>query len=329
MRVRIRGQGRNLKRCAYPPNSRSVRVDRHSPNYGRGIVDVGTIDFVDEQAVKVRLLEVFRAPDYKPPTLPAVAMEVLGLSQQPNVSFADVGRVLERDGMIAGQVLKLAQSPMFAGQQRVTSINQAMVRLGLRTVRDLVVQVALETKVFRCRPYQPALESLRRHASAVAHLARIISKYTAFESEFAFLCGLLHDVGIAGALIALVEHAKPHPPPDILEVWPAVVAIHEEASELMAQNWSLPTDVSLVLGAHHRVTIQGYSHPMAAIIAMANDLSNNLGLGLTISKQDLTSEPALEAARRAELSAQLSLSESQLALIGADAEALKEHLESM
>ena len=295
------------------------------------MVDVGTVDFVDEQQVKLRLLEVFRAPDYRPPTLPAVAMEVLSLSQRPNVSFSDVARVLERDGMMTGQVMKLAQSPMFAGQQTVASIQQAMVRLGLRTVRDMVVQVALDAKVFRCKPYDPAMQSLRRHSTAVGHLARTISKYTAFDSEYAFLCGLLHDVGVAGCLIALAEHAKPAPPPPIIEVWPAVMAVHEQASALMAQNWGLPPDVCMILGAHHRLLIEGYAHPMAAMIAMANDLSNNLSYGLTVGEpgEPQSSEPCIEPARRHELAQHLALSDAQLALIAADGEALAEHLEDM
>ncbi len=309
----------------------TMHQGRQNPSYGRGVVDVGSIDLLDEQAVKVRLLEAIRAPSYQPPTLPAVAIEVLNLSQQPKVSFADVGKVLERDGMMTGQVLKLAQSPLFAGKQKVTSIHQAMVRLGLRTVRDLVVQVALQAKVFRCKPYAPAMESLRRHSTAVGHLARIITKYTSFDAEFAFLCGLLHDVGVAGCLLALAEHAKPGPPPPIEEAWPSVMAVHEQASELMAQNWALPPDVSIVLGAHHKVLVGGYPHPMAATILMADDLSRDLGFGLTYAPDQEASsgQVGLEPVRRQEVAKQLGLSEQQLELIAADTAALGDMLADM
>ena len=304
----------------------------NNPNYGRGVVEVGTLDLVDEERVRGILIEVMGAPNYRPPTLPAVALEVLNLSQRPNVSFNDVSKVLERDGMVTGQVLKLAQSPMFAGQSQVTSIQQAMVRLGLNTVRDLVVQVALEAKVFRCKPYAAAMESLRRHSTAVGHISRIVAKYTPFEADFAFLCGLLHDVGVAGALIALNEHAKPEPPPPLLEAWPAVMAVHEQSSELMARHWGLPADVSMVVGAHHQVKIQGYPHPVAALLALANDIALTMGQGLQLGtpKHGLASaEPPLSLALRAEWIEVVGLSDAQMQLISEETETLGEVLAGM
>ena len=299
-----------------------VRFDRQHPGYGRGVVEVENFDYVDEQELKLRLLNVFRSPKYRPPNLPSVAMDVMALSQRPNVAFADVSGVLERDGMMTGQVLKMSQSPLFAGRQRVTSIQQAMVRLGLRTVRDVVLQVALDAKVFRCKPYAPIMEKLRRHATAVGHLARAITRYTAFDAEHAFLCGLLHDVGIAGALLALVETAKPKPPPPVDEVWPAVIAIHEQASNLMASHWELPPDVCLVLEAHHRLTVEGHIHPMAAALALANEMAESMGFGLN-------AEPTLDASRKLELTQVLALTDAQFALIANDAETVKEHVAAM
>lgn len=295
-----------------------------NPHYGRGFVDLGSIDFIDEQEVKLRLINTFRSPDYKPPTLPAVAMEVMGLSQRADVSFGDVTKVLEQDGVLTGTVLKVAQSSAFAGRQRITSIHQAMVRIGLQTVRNIVLQVALTSRVFRSQSYGPAMNSLRRHSTAVAHIARAICKYTPFDGEFAFMCGVLHDVGIAGALIALTEQAKPLAPPSVEEVWPAVIATHEEAAAMMAKMWCVPEDVCLVLGAHHRVKIQGHPHPMAATVAMAGDIANQMGFGLKMSddkkSERLSDEPELDAAGRKELSEILGLEPRQLELIASDTE---------
>ncbi len=283
---------------------------------------------VDEQEVKIRLLRVFRAPEYSPPVLPAVALEILQLSQRPNVSFREVANVLEKDGLLTAQVLKIAQSPLFAGRQDVTSIQQAMVRLGLRTVRDLVIQVALNAKVFRCSAYQGSMDRLRRHATAVAHLARIISKYTTFDSEYAFLCGLLHDVGIAAALIALAEDGHPHPP-SIDEVASAVVAVHEEAAGLVAAQWGLPPDVQLVLKVHHRRTASGQMHPVAALISMADDLANKLGFGFGVTGEGPTVEPSMEPVLCRKVTSALGLGEAQLKLINKDAENVTEQLVSL
>lgn len=251
-------------------------TQRNSLNYGRGVVELD-IDYVDEAEVRTRLMEVFKDPKYRPPNLPAVAIELMKLSQDPNADFAKVSKVLEKDGVLTGQLLKVAQTPMYAGRIQVTSIQQALTRLGLKSLRDIVMEIALNARVFRAKPYQATMESLKRHSTAVAHLARIVSRYTSIEGEYAFLCGLLHDVGIAGALIALAEGSKGKNPPSLDDVWPAVQAVHAEASQLMVTHWDLPPDVAWAVGAHHTVLIQGYAHPMAATVRLADDLAKQLG----------------------------------------------------
>ena len=57
---------------------------------------------------------------------------------------------------------------------------------------------------------------------ATAHLCRILCKYTSLEGEYAFLCGLLHDVGIAATLIAFADTGPRKRAPDLIAIWPAV-----------------------------------------------------------------------------------------------------------
>jgi HD-like signal output (HDOD) protein len=47
------------------------------------------------------------------------------------------------------------------------------------------------------------MDLLRRNATATGYFVRILAKYTTLESGFAFMGGLMHDVGIAGTLPAL------------------------------------------------------------------------------------------------------------------------------
>jgi HD-like signal output (HDOD) protein len=305
-----------LQRPWGPPKVAGVHLGKLNPNYGRGVVALEQ-DFVDEVEVRQRLEATFRSPEYKPPTLPAVALELLGLAQDPNADFAKVGKVLESDPIITGQVLRVAQSPVYAGRMPITTIPQALSRLGIKTLRDIVLQVALNARVFRAKPYQPTMESLQRHSTAVAHLAKIISRYTSFEGDYAFLCGLLHDVGIAGSLIALNE-SNPKSPPPLDDVWPAIQAVHAEASQLMASQWQLPPDIALTVGAHHSVLIQGYPHPVAATVYLANEVATALGFGTRAEGAFATRR--LETMDRAKVLQILSLSDKQMTLVLRDAE---------
>ncbi len=252
-------------------------ISRGSKGYGIGIVTVD--DWVDGASVLTRLRDTFKSPDYLAPQLPQVALELLEMAHHPDVSLVAVARLLERDAILCGEVLRVMASPMYAGRLRVPSIPQALATLGLTTVRDIVLQIATNTRVFRAKPYQRTMDQLRVHGTAVAHASRIVCRYTSFDADYAFMCGLLHDVGKAGALVSLVDGRKD--PPPLEDVWHAIEEMHAEASEIMTKQWKLPAEVTMVVAAHHTVRIEGYPHPLAAAVSLADHLAKKLGFGIS------------------------------------------------
>ena len=139
----------------------------------------------------------------------------------------------------------------------------------------------MNLRIFKCEAYVDAMERLRRHAVATAHVSRTVCRYTSIEGEFAFMAGLLHDVGIAGVLLALAERKSGRKtPPDLLAIWPAVDRIHARAGEIMARHWQLPAEIRFAISAHHQVVLGGHVHPLAATVALANELAHQHGAGL-------------------------------------------------
>lgn len=251
--------------------------------YGQGSASIRAGDDVllDEEEMVERLLGMIESPDYRPPTLPAVAMELMTLSQRSDVEIDDVVSLLEQDSMIAGRVLKMVGTVGLAGAVKITSLREATMRIGLGTIRDIVMEIAMNMRVFKSEDYGDTMDLLRRHATVTAHFSRILTKYTTLDSEFAFMGGLMHDVGIAGTLLALSEtKTRRNPPPDLIAIWPAVDRVHQRAGELMAKHWELPADIQLAISAHHQVMIGGHAHPLSAAIALANEMSHFFGVGV-------------------------------------------------
>ncbi len=305
---------------------------------GHATIEFGDDVLLDEEQMVEKLLACIEAPDYRPPTLPGVAADLMSLSQQGDVDFADIVNLLEQDSMIAGRILKVVQSPLYSAASKLTSLQDALVRLGLQTLRDLVLEISLNMRVFKSQDYGDTMDLLRRHSMVTAHLSKIVCKYTAIEGEYAFMAGLLHDVGVAGTLLALSERkGRNVKPPDLIAIWPAVDRVHQRAAELMATHWSLPAEIQLVLATHHQVLIDGVAHPLAATICLAEDIAHELGCGvlpkadaasseMTALEQDCvrshtnvdrSSPKTLQHAMTA-----LQLNESQLDLIRADASVL-------
>jgi HD-like signal output (HDOD) protein len=200
------------------------------------------------------------------------------MSQDPDVDFGDIEKLLEQDSTLAGEVLSIARSAFYAGQGTVVSLRDALVRLGLAKLREVVMQAAMTARVFRSAAYRDCMEKLRDHCRATAHLSRIVSSYTPIAEEQAFLCGLMHDVGIAGILLVLGDVERGKQAPDLNVLWPAINAAHPRAGARMVELWELPAEIAMAVGAHHDVRIQGHDHPLAATVCLAESMTAELGL---------------------------------------------------
>jgi len=222
--------------------------------------------------VTARLGRLFSSPAYRPPMLPTVALQVMELSRRADADFDSVLTVLERDPMLAGRVLAISQSAMYAGRSRVTSLRQGLVRLGIKTLRNVVLEAALNMRVFRVPGYEPTMERLRRHSSYTAHLVGLVATHAKLDPETAFVCGLLHDVGMAAVLMAIGEESKGQPPA-IDELGVVLDSVHAQVSGILCGVWSLPAEVKLTVSRHHMLRVGGQPDRMVAALMVAEQLA--------------------------------------------------------
>src|SRR5919197_5332403 len=124
---------------------------------------------LDPIALTSSLQRTFAAPSYRPPTLPGVALEVMQLATRPEVQFSDLVQVLEYAPVLAARVLSIAQSAKYAGRSPVLSLRQGAIRIGLATLREIVMEAALHLKIFRVPGHEDLMARLYRHSTAVAH----------------------------------------------------------------------------------------------------------------------------------------------------------------
>ena len=221
------------------------------------------------------LHETFNNPDYRPPPLPGVALELMSLSNRDDATIDRIVRLLEQDEMLAGGVMRLIGSPIYAARTRIRSLKEAVVRLGVRTVRDLVFETALNQGVFQLAEYSETIEQIRRHSTVTAYIARIVCKHAKIDEEHAFLCGLLHDLGFAGLLFA-VSNVEAESSPPLLQLWAEIDTLHEQASRIITELWNLPIEIQELVGHHHHLHT-GETSKIAAAIHLADRLSERFG----------------------------------------------------
>jgi putative nucleotidyltransferase with HDIG domain len=229
------------------------------------------------QDLEHQLENVFNSQDYEPPRLPEAAAKLVQLSSQPEVSIQEIHDVLEADSLLVASILKTVRSPIY-GRSDVQSLRDALVRLGLERIRDIVLEVATTSRMFKVRGYQGTASEIQRHNRAVAHLVRIVAKAAGFDAEYGFLCGLLHDVGSI-ALLQLVAEDEHTERPPLQVVLKAIRGIHDSASARVAKVWGLPDEVVHVLAAHHHLKLDGPLERVAAAVGVAEAISVQLDAG--------------------------------------------------
>jgi putative nucleotidyltransferase with HDIG domain len=204
---------------------------------------------------------------------------MIALSRRADVSFEEVSSVLEHDPVLAAKVLSIAQSALYRSRAPVLSLRQATIRLGLATLRSIVVEASLGMKVFDAPGYDAAMSRLSWHSTVTAYLMRAFCRKTPVDAEYAFLCGLLHDIGIAASLLALSDDGRGRALP-FAALGPVLDEVHQEASGLVTRLWGLPPEIQHVVATHHQLHVGGTPHPVNATLIVAEELARELGAGM-------------------------------------------------
>lgn len=135
------------------------------------------------------------------PTVPAVALEALRLTQDDESTLDDLARVLEQDPALAAKLLKLANSSLFHLGQDVTSLQRAVMVLGMKTVKLMSLSFSLVSELPSGSAPAGGPETFdlagywrRSLVAAVAgrSFARLVRSKLGDE---AFLCGILSHLG--------------------------------------------------------------------------------------------------------------------------------------
>ncbi|MEW6071017.1 MAG: HDOD domain-containing protein [Planctomycetota bacterium] len=201
-----------------------------------------------------RLLErAIDAESMELPVLPDTAMHVM---QACNDESADAGRlsdILGRDQSLASHVLRIANSAAYAPKEPIVSLRQAVSRLGVASIGEIAISIAVKGRVFQVPGHQLAVRELWMHSAAAGIYAKEIARQVQGDQESAFLCGLLHDVGKPMVLLKLIDEvrARTDQPIPSLVFEAALAEFHAEVGAVMARRWGLPEWIVQAILHHH------------------------------------------------------------------------------
>lgn len=227
-----------------------------------------------QNAMAETLLELRTAladPNYSPPMLPRAAMDVMRLSRQTDVDLTRLAQVLEQDPLLAASVLRVAQSPAYSRRWEPRSVREALGRLGMRGMRAVVMEAAVNAVPFPSGHWQKQANQVRKRCVAMGHVSRAVAQLpqSGVDPEEAFLAGLLADLGKLAVLGLIAERGlslERSGSQSVLE------ALHTDAIALLSRSWHLPESVRDVLVAHHSLALLGELGRVACVVRVSETL---------------------------------------------------------
>lgn len=230
----------------------------------------------DPQVV-LQLSRAMDSPAFRPPLLPQVAEKALDLSSHEGTALVDLGKLVERDQVLAARFLSVANSAMYNRGMPVLSVSAALARIGFVAARDILMFAALEPFFFTHRVFAAETARLRLHSLAVSSACSYLAKLKNLPVEDASLAGLIHDLGASALLHFIAENTMPFTTlvGDRSQLGDALGQVHERAGRLLANRWELPASLRVVMSDHHKLTRT--SPALVQLVCAADDLATRCG----------------------------------------------------
>lgn len=224
------------------------------------------------------------------PSLSVTATRVLEICNNPKTSAIDLNRVIALDPVLMGQVLRLVNSAFYGNRSTVTTLPRAIVMLGVNTVKNLVLSLAVLKVMGDESAYKTfSMEDFWLHSLAAGVAAKRLASLRGLPLEACWDCfvgGLLHDLGKIplsslypaeyARVIDDAERASLHEREGL-----AFGLDHSQAGGLIGRKWRLGPVLEDCLAHHHdphcaapenrdRVALVGLADACARHFAMGN-----------------------------------------------------------
>jgi HD-like signal output (HDOD) protein len=189
------------------------------------------------------------------PVSSPVALKLMLLVADENVSFKEVAKLFSLDPVLAGQILQLANSGMYGRSVAIQSVLQAVAMLGVKNISRIAVTAALSNGF--PRPAPPWMRGWWRHSIAAALIADHVGIGT-LDLDYGYTAALLHTIGQL-ALYRNAPEAYSHlvestaaTKSDLLAAEREEFGIdHAELAGLVLAKWGLPRSLQTAVSRCH------------------------------------------------------------------------------
>jgi putative nucleotidyltransferase with HDIG domain len=222
------------------------------------------------------------------PSLPEVVIQLNELLKDNSSALDIVTGIIEKDAGLSTKVLRLANSSYYGLSSQVDSVSRAIIVLGFNTVCNVTMSVGVSA-LFKQQKKGVDIDmsGLWIHTLGCAVSSKVImKKKNEMESEKAFVCGILHDIGKV-----VIAHAVPEEQRKILSLMTnsgktliqaeteVLGADHAEIGYTVAKKWRFPDYILEVIRHHHLPSAARTVPEMTSAVHLGNAISKALSFG--------------------------------------------------
>jgi HD-like signal output (HDOD) protein len=278
---------------------------------------VETISAPAEKLSQRALQALGKLPPFSP-----ILNKLLASLAGEDVSFAKLGDLIEKDAVVAGNIMHLVNSALYARRATITSVRHALALLGMDKVRNTLLGMSISRMWAQVKtPPIWSMARFNRHSASVAVLSdQIAARVRSDYPEGAFVGGLLHDLG--RLLIAL----------GLPDEFGRIIKLHEQSGrswtecemELLGFDaltvWKFPEPVQIAVRHHHNPPAFSPDGivPLSAILDAANQFVNASGESIVAAPAYVVKASGVEDAA---MIAALGIPEEKLGKLLADYQA--------
>jgi HD-like signal output (HDOD) protein len=189
------------------------------------------------------------------PPFPEVTVELMRLLGRDCADFRKVASLISQDAAMSAEVLRMANSPLYAGRN-VSNVLTAITLIGVDRLSSLVTTLSLHQMVAPVVKLQ-AFRLAFRHNLACALVCERFAEFQCVSPQTAYTAGLLHDLGSLAMLVlyreaysaALMQATSAQE--FVAEERERFGFTHTQAGFALVQLWKLPEFLEMVTLDHH------------------------------------------------------------------------------
>ena len=193
------------------------------------------------------------------PTFPENVITLMNMCSSPDADIDKIAQTIKLDMSITSDVIKLANSAGFITGQRVDDINRAVMKIGLKNLRSVLL-ASNARKIMETR--YTKFEEIWEHCNRVAFYSKMIAlkfKVQGGGADNAYVAGLLHDFGKVILLavdmnsvrkIAEIVQDRNIITTTVMEELSIGIS-HAEIGLLVSEKWNFPDVLAQIIRHHH------------------------------------------------------------------------------